>query len=88
MNNTYTIEKITDILKIPADRIHDCMKEIADQFVQLSATLNASGVDLDDVEFDQEIITWVDDGKNNATATIRIDEEVMRIEVSKDPAND
>ncbi|NHB56987.1 hypothetical protein G9F32_02920 [Acinetobacter sp. 194] len=88
MTNTYEIRNITDILRIPANRIHDCLSEIADQFVQLSAILTASGVDLNNVEFDQEVITWVDDGKKNATATVRIDEEVLRVQVGQEPSND
>lgn len=83
MTNTYEIRNITDILKIPASRIHDCLNEVADQFVQLSATLTASGVDVNEVEFDQEVITWVDDGKKTATATIRIDEEVLCVRVDQ-----
>lgn len=88
MTKSYEIRNITDILRIPADRIHDCLSEVADQFVQLSATLKAAGVDLNNVEFDQEVITWVDDGKKTATATIRIDEDVLRVQVSKEPSYD
>lgn len=88
MTKSYEIRSITDILRIPADRIHDCLSEVADQFVQLSATLTAQGIDLDDVEFDQEAITWVDDGKKNATATIRIDEDVLRVQVSKEQSDE
>ena len=81
MSEVYKIEKITDLLKIPADRIHDCLTEIADQFIQLKATIEATGVDIDDVEFDQEVIHWVDDGKRNATATIKIDNQVLKVSV-------
>ena len=82
-NKSYTIEKITDLLKIPPDRMHDCMNEIADQFIQLQATLIAQGINPSDVKFDQEVMTWVDDGMRQSKATIKIGDKVLTIQTNK-----
>ncbi|MDR6542928.1 hypothetical protein ABIC56_002903 [Acinetobacter bereziniae] len=88
MTKSYKIEKISDLLKIPSDRIHDCLNEIADSFVQLAVIVETNGMKIDEIIFDQESFTWVDDGKKYAVSTIRVDDEVLEIKTFKEPEHD
>lgn len=81
MSNQYRIEQLGDFLKVPADRIHDCMKELADHFQALRQTLDNFGLEAQGDELKK--FTWQDDGKQDLTLKVTNDDAVMTVKLSK-----
>lgn len=68
MVDIYKIETVADFLKVPEDRLDDCLKEFA-AWVVISKSMigfsDSCGAGLEVIGF-----TWVDDGKNDITVNI------------------
>ena len=86
--NKYKIESIGDFLKIPSDRIHVCLKEMADHMAELKSGLESFGIEPTGAEI--ETFTWEDDGKNDLNLTFNcIDGRSATVKiVSKEPASE
>ena len=74
MSKEYKLTTLQDILdKVPADRIEDCMKELATMFTDAKGlcevTLKGQGKEYEagDITL-PEFITWIDDGKGDIQA--------------------
>jgi len=74
MSKEYDIKTVQDFLKVPEDRIVDCLAEfkegldIARPFIEMSEILGQKGVDI----FPQ--FTWIDDGEKNKTIHVELEE--------------
>ncbi|WP_335953522.1 hypothetical protein [Acinetobacter higginsii] len=69
MSNSYEIRTLSDLLKVPSDRLHDCMAELAD-----AITLFKAERELLEVETDLEFITWHDDNKTDQRHSFYFDD--------------
>lgn len=88
MTNIYKIESIGDFLKIPSDRIHVCLQEMADHMAEFKAGLEALGIEPTGVEI--KTFTWEDDGKNDLNITLNcVDGRSATVKIIRgEPAND
>ena len=88
MTNIYKIESIGDFLKIPSDRIHVCLQEMADHMAEFKAGLEALGVEQTGAEI--KTFTWEDDGKNDLNITLNcVDGRSATVKIIRgEPAND
>ena len=88
MTNVYKIESIGDFLKIPSDRIHDCLNEMANHMSEFKAGLEALGIEPTGAEI--KTFTWEDDGKNDLNITLNCEDgrsttvKIVRGEQSND----
>jgi hypothetical protein len=64
----YRIATVTDFLKVPSDRIADCIAEFADylvimrEIIEKASTL--SGTPISSVAFEPTVFVWTDDGEH------------------------
>ena len=72
MTNVYKIESIGDLLKIPSDRIHACLNEMANHMSELKAGLEWLGVEPTGAEI--KTFTWEDDSKNDLNLTLNCED--------------
>jgi len=88
MTDTYKIESIGDFLKIPSDRIHVCLQEMADHMAEFKAELEALGIEPTGAEI--KTFTWEDDGKNDLNITLNcVDGRSATVKIIRgEPAND
>lgn len=85
MTKEYKLAKIEDFLKLPADRIHDCMAELADHFCNLKLSMELMSLTPDLMGLDKMV--WVDDGGKYVKTTINFEgsDEVIRIQYGEVP---
>jgi hypothetical protein len=88
MTKIYKIESIGDFLKIPSDRIHVCLQEMADHMAEFKAGLEALGIEPTGDEI--KTFTWEDDGKNDLNITLNcVDGRSATVKIIRgEPAND
>ncbi|TCB79375.1 hypothetical protein E0H89_03740 [Acinetobacter sp. ANC 3781] len=72
MTNVYKIESIGDFLKIPSDRIHACLNEMANHMSEFKAGLEVLGIEPTGAEI--KTFTWEDDGKNDLNITLNCED--------------
>jgi hypothetical protein len=84
----YEISSVADFLKVPENRIEECLKDFA-KFVELARATQGlldavteqvvldNNLDLRDGDLTWECnkFTWIDDGENKATITIGFRED-------------
>ena len=80
MTKTYEIRTLSDFLKVPNDRIEDCLKEFAVSLEFLKANHELMGLENGQMEF----FNWTDDGKKNITADFKFGKDVIRSEVKEE----
>jgi|SRR6185503_4022262 len=80
--NTYVINSITDLYKIPLDRLPDCMSELAQAITEFRRMNTETGVPLPDT------LQWVDDGKRYVTLSVDGQPQVSVPLTSHDSDND
>lgn len=68
MSKIYKIETVGDFLKVPSDRIHDCLSELADQLKPVMIGLESLG--LNSTGSEVKTFTWEDDGKRDLNITL------------------
>ncbi len=88
MTEIYKIELIGDFLKIPSDRIHVCLQEMADHMAEFKAGLEA--LDIEPTGAEIKTFTWEDDGKNDLNITLNcVDGRSATVKIIRgEPAND
>lgn len=72
MTKVYKIESIGDFLKIPSDRIHVCLNEMANHMSEFKAGLETLGIEPTGAEI--KTFTWEDDGKNDLNITLNCED--------------
>lgn len=82
MSNQYRIEQLGDFLKVPADRIQECMKELADHLQAMRQTIDNFGLEAQGDEL--KTFTWQDDGKQDLTLRVTHGEAEVTVKLSKD----
>lgn len=73
MSKSYEIRTVADFVKVPADRIDDCLAEFA---VALVVGRMAAAIS-DQIKF--PLFTWHDDGKKEAQINVEIGGESVTI---------
>ena len=88
MTKVYKIESIGDFLKIPSDRIHVCLNEMASHMSEFKAELEVLGIEPTGAEI--KTFTWEDVGKNDLNITFNCEDgRSTTVKVSrKEAAND
>lgn len=88
MTKEYQLAKIEDFLKLPADRIHDCMADLADHFCNLKASMELLDLPPEAMGLDKMI--WIDDGGKYVKTTIGFEgsDEVVQFQYGEVPKND
>lgn len=87
MTEEYKLAKIEDFLKLPADRIHDCMAELADHFCSLKSSMELMSLTPDVIELNG--MTWIDDGGKYVKTTIQFEDgEALQFQYGEVPEND
>ncbi|MBF6687479.1 hypothetical protein HN258_04760 [Acinetobacter baumannii] len=81
MSNKYKIESLGDFLKIPADRIKDCLAELGDHLFAMRQTIDNFGVEPTGNEV--KSFTWEDDGKQDLAIKATVGEEVVEVKFTK-----
>lgn len=81
MNNKYKIESLGDFLKIPADRIKDCLEELGEHLFAMRQTIDNFGVEPTGNEV--KTFTWEDDGKQDLAIKATVGEEVVEVKFTK-----
>ena len=87
MTKVYKIESIGDFLKIPSDRIHVCLNEMASHMSEFKAELEVLGIEPTGAEI--KTFTWEDDGKNDLNITLNfVDGRSATVKIIRgEPAN-
>ena len=86
MSKQYRIETLGDFLKIPADRIEECMEELACHLTAMRMTIDDFGLEPQGNEV--KSYTWVDGGKQDLEIKISFGEEAISVKFSKEPKAD
>lgn len=86
MSKQYRIETLGDFLKIPADRIEDCMKELACHLTAIRMTIDNFGLEPQGNEV--KSFTWDDDGKENLAIKATVGDELIEVKFTKEPKAD
>lgn len=81
MSDKYKIESLDDFLKIPADRIKDCLAELGDHLFEMRQTIDNFGVEPTGNEV--KSFTWEDDGKQDLAIKATIGDEVVEMKFTK-----
>ncbi|QNY28439.1 hypothetical protein IC763_05920 [Acinetobacter seifertii] len=81
MNEKYKIESLGDFLKIPADRIKDCLAELGEHLFSMRQTIDNFGVEPTGDEV--KSFTWEDDGKQDLAIKATIGDEVVEMKFTK-----
>lgn len=87
-NKTYEISKISDFLKIPSDRIEDCMAELAQHLKAVKSSFEM--IDIDPSHGMSKLV-WTDDGKEDLNIKISCEdsnEPPLQIQVIKNKSDD
>ncbi|WP_151838047.1 MULTISPECIES: hypothetical protein [unclassified Acinetobacter] len=86
MSNQYRIVTLGDFLKIPADRIEDCMKELSGHLLAMRMTLDNFGLEPQGNEV--KSFTWDDDGKEDFEIKATVGDEVIKAKFTKEAKAD
>lgn len=86
MTKQYRIETLGDFLKIPADRIEECMKELACHLTAMRMTIDNFGLEPQGNEV--KSFTWEDDGKQDLEIKASVGDETINVKFSKEPKAD
>ena len=81
MSEKYKIESLGDFLKIPSDRIKDCLAELSEHLFAIRQTLDSFG--LEPTGNEVKSFTWEDDGKKDVTVKATMGEEVIEVKFRK-----
>ena len=73
---TYEIRTINDLLKVPADRLDDCLKGI-------KLTLHAAALAIGSENASIECVTWSDDDDQSVTAVDHNGTELFSLKVTE-----
>jgi len=75
MTNRYRIEKILDFLKVPENRLPICLEEFATFLGVARANIALTDMLAKSLNMENtttiQAYTWIDDGKQNMTITIK-----------------
>ena len=74
---TYEIRTINDLMKVPADRLDNCLK-------QIKLTLHAAALAIGSENSSIECVTWTDDDDPSVTAVDESGAELFSLKVTKD----
>lgn len=87
MTKEYQLAKLEDFLKLPADRIHDCMAELAEHFCNLKSSMELMGLEPDVMGLDKMV--WIDDGGKYVKTTVQFEDgEALQFQYGEVPEND
>ena len=73
---TYEIRTINDLLKVPADRLDECLK-------QIKLTLHAAALAIGSENASIECVTWSDDDDQSVTAVDQDGAELFSLKVTE-----
>lgn len=86
MGKQYRIESLGDFLKLPADRIEDCMRELTGHLLAMRMTLDS--FDLEPLGNEVKSFTWDDDGKQDLEIKASVGDEVIKAKFTKEAKAD
>lgn len=86
MSKQYRIESLGDFLKLPADRIEDCMRELTGHLLEMRMTLDSFNLEPQGNEV--KSFTWDDDGKQDLKIKASVGDEVIKAKFTKEARAD
>ncbi|MCE6007617.1 hypothetical protein [Acinetobacter soli] len=86
MGKQYRIESLSDFLKLPANRIEECMRELTGHLLAMRMTLDS--FDLEPQGNEIKSFTWDDDGKQDLEIKASVGDEVIKAKFTKEPKAD
>lgn len=86
MGKQYRIESLGDFLKLPADRIEDCMRELTGHLLAMRLTLDS--FDLEPQGNEVKSFTWDDDGNQDLEIKASVGDEVIKAKFTKEAKAD
>ena len=76
MSKEYDIKTIGDFLKVPADRLEDCLAEFKMACDFVTSTMEVANISVDQLgKSDFHSFTWIDDGKQEKFLKLNLEEQ-------------